>query len=413
MLSAFCRRLAAIALVFAFLFVLLAARPGSRAHSSVAKAGPAKSAQESKEVPTATDIRLTEPGWWPTKGSVDRREYVGAAECERCHSQISANQKSTLMAHALAVASPQSFPELSHGPLRFRIGAYDYELSQTASGGRYSVNDGSQSVSVPIGWIVGHGELGRTYIFQQNGSFFESRVSYYSKFGALDFTTGNPRSVPGRLQTALGRQLFPHEIASCLGCHSTAATTSNHFDASQLVPGVNCEACHGPGAEHVAAMNLQQGEQSATLIMNPARLTPVASVDYCGACHRTSVDVSLMGVSGILTLRFPAYRLERSRCWGSGDARLTCIACHDPHQPLQRDLASYDKNCLACHSVARNAVRGQEHPAAAHGGHSRICPVASKACVTCHMPQYTIPDMHATFTDHKIAIHRQGAPFAE
>jgi len=54
-------------------------------------------------------------------------------------------------------------------------------------------------------------------------------------------------------------------------------------------------------------------------------------VDYCGSCHRTWWDVTLDESPGLKSLRFQPYRLENSRCWGKGDARLTCVACHDPH----------------------------------------------------------------------------------
>lgn len=366
------------------------------------------------EVPSATEIRVLDPGWWPTKGSGKREEYVGSAACQACHREISERQQNTPMAHALTQAGPSAFDELSGGPVHFGIGPYNYELARTPAGAMFSVTGGSESISAPIAWIFGNGQFGRTYILQQGGSFFESRLSYYRQTHALDFTTGNPRAVPGSVATALGRRLLSNELPLCFGCHSTAATANDHFDPARLAPGVSCEACHGPGAQHIAAMNLAQGASSSTFIMNPARLEPVASVDYCGACHRTAVDVSLMKLSGILTLRFPAYRLERSRCWGAGDARLTCSACHDPHQALVRDPPAYDRNCLACHAGrggADTAHRPQVN--VVRGRNGRVCPVAQKNCVSCHMPQYTIPEMHTTFTDHKIAIHRPGAPFTE
>jgi Cytochrome c554 and c-prime len=217
-------------------------------------------------------------------------------------------------------------------------------------------------------------------------------------------------------------RMSPTESSFCFGCHATAASTGNHFDPKHLIPGISCEACHGPGAAHIAEISLGN-EQSPALIMNPARLGPVDSVDFCGACHRTSVDVALTGVTGILSLRFPAFRLQSSRCWGSGDARLTCIACHNPHQSLAPTAETYDNNRLSCHagkSVSEPITRGpgsgsapmvpQAKPESARGP---ACPVGQKACVTCHMPKYTIPEMHATFTDHKIAIHRRLKSFAD
>jgi formate-dependent nitrite reductase cytochrome c552 subunit len=146
--------------------------------------------------------------------------------------------------------------------------------------------------------------------------------------------------------------------------------------------------------------------QPATLIMNPAHLGPVDSVDFCGACHRTSVDVVLTGAKGIQTLRFPAYRLQRSRCWGKGDARITCIACHDPHLPLVTDVATYDRNCLNCHM--RSAASTPMHLQRA-----RACPVGQKNCVTCHMPKRDVQEMHGAFTDHRIAVYRPGAAFQD
>jgi hypothetical protein len=151
-------------------------------------------------------------------------------------------------------------------------------------------------------------------------------------------------------------------------------------------------------------MSLEPDARTSTLIFNPARLSPADSMDFCGACHRTSADVSLSFIAGIFNLRFPAYRLEQSRCWGNGDARLTCTACHDPHKPRVQDAAFYDKVCLGCHSPASDAHKDHAHAIG-------ICKVSKNDCVSCHMPKYTIPSMHTAFTDHKIAVH--GEQFVE
>src|SRR6266851_1593487 len=128
-------------------------------------------------------------------------------------------------------------------------------------------------------------------------------------------------------------------------------------------------------------------------------------LDFCGACHRTPVDVAafMPANMGIATLRFQPYRLERSLCWGQkGDARITCVACHDPHQPLVRNLAAYDAKCLKCH-----ASTGSSPSATLIAG----CTVGKKDCASCHMPKYEIPAVHAKFTDHYIRIVRPGTGF--
>ena len=43
------------------------------------------------------------------------------------------------------------------------------------------------------------------------------------------------------------------------------------------------------------------------LIMSPKHLDRAASVDFCGACHQTWVDVQMGDALGAATARFPAY----------------------------------------------------------------------------------------------------------
>jgi hypothetical protein len=364
----------------------------------------AESASSKRDkVSTATEIRVIDPGWWPTKGTPARDQYVGSETCGRCHQNKIETQKNTPMAHAVKPATADAFTNMPH-TMHFRAESYDYSLSQTATGAEYSTTNGQQSTSAPVSWVFGDRQFGDTFLYQQNGIYFESRVSYYRALNGLDLTTGRTQFRPNRIETALGRRMPPDEPPLCFGCHSTAASTDGVFHPDRMIPGVTCEACHGPGAQHVAQMSLEHDATTSTLIFNPARLSTTDSVDFCGACHRTSADVSLSFIAGIFNLRFPAYRLEQSRCWGNGEARLTCVACHDVHKPRVQDAAFYDKVCLGCHSPASD---GSKDPVHAIG----ICKTANHDCVSCHMPKYTIPSMHTAFTDHKIAVH--GDQFTE
>jgi len=360
----------------------------------------------SEATPMATEDRVELPGWWPTKGTPGREEFIGPAACSHCHADKAASQQATPMAHA-SMEAANSDVLRSHEKLSFQVGQYHYQIARTENGSMYSVGDGADSASAALTWAFGIGEVGQTYVYQRNGALYESRLSYYTNPQSLDFSPGHPRSLPTDLENALGRPVDPAEARLCFGCHTTASTTSNHFDPGRLIPGVTCEACHGPGVEHVVAMSTGQGGHGATFILNPIHLKPVASVEFCGACHRTKWDVAFAGIKGILTIRFAPYRLEKSRCWGDGgDRRLTCIACHDPHKALVVDAASYDQRCLSCHaSATEQHVTGK--PA------RRACPVSTKNCVTCHMPKYEIPGMHASFTDHRIRVAKKGAPFSD
>jgi len=361
-------------------------------------------AQQKVDTPMATDERLEAPGWWPTKRSASREDYVGTAECARCHSKMTASQLATPMAHASTPAATSGILR-EHEQISRRGVPYSYNITRTETGSTYSVSDGTNSISAPLLWAFGLGNKGQTYLYQRDGVFYESRMSFYKTLQGLDLTTGHAYKMPENLEEALGRAIDPDTLRRCFGCHTTASASNTGFDPTRLMPGVNCEACHGPGAKHVSLMDEEKTEQGRQAIFNPSRLSPVALVDFCGACHRTWNDVYEMDATGVANARFQPYRLENSRCWGEGDARLTCIACHDPHRQLVHEAGAYDQKCLACHPAAP-ARKARDHP-------GKACPTGKKDCVTCHMPRVAVPNMHAPFTDHRIRIARAGEPYPD
>jgi hypothetical protein len=196
----------------------------------------------------------------------------------------------------------------------------------------------------------------------------------------------------------------------CFACHTTASSAKSKLNTADAVPGVHCEACHGPGQEHVNLIMAGQIVQARKAIFNPTSLTPTSSIDFCGACHRTTMDVILREAEpGAYTIRFQPYRLEESRCWQTTkDARLTCTQCHDPHAPLVTDSRFYDQKCLSCHSLRKDAHR--DASSAARAVTAKTCPRATANCASCHMPKTNVPEMHSTFTDHFIRIVRPGEP---
>ena len=98
----------------------------------------------------------------------------------------------------------------------------------------------------PSRWAFGLGHKGQTYIYERDGGFYESHLSFYKSLQALDLTTGHDASDPDDLKSAMGRWLDGDEARRCFGCHTTASRIAGHFDTSHLTPGVQCESCHGP-----------------------------------------------------------------------------------------------------------------------------------------------------------------------
>jgi hypothetical protein len=356
----------------------------------------------------STQERLQEPGWWPRKSAPARSEYTGPAACAECHSDLAKTQRESAMARTSTTAG-KSFALISSDQKKFDVGSFHYQLLRSGESFSYSLSSGTQSVSEPLGWTFGTEKIGQTYVFEKNGTLHESAFSYFEGLHGFAQTPGIdlvplPATVNGTLKRGAGRPLERRTAEGCFTCHNTAAMTESKLDPNHLIPSVTCEACHGPGAKHVMAER-SGAEGAENLIFNPQQLGPIDSVDFCGSCHRTWWDVMLTEEVGVSTVLAVPYRLEKSRCWGTGDPRITCVACHDPHRPLVQDAAAYDQRCLRCH-VKNGSQPATDHPGAA-------CKVGSEKCVTCHMPKYEVQDMHYNFTDHMIRIAKPGPPFPD
>jgi hypothetical protein len=342
----------------------------------------------------ATAERLQQVRWWPTSPKPARAEFVGSSECASCHRRNVVSQQLTSMAQTASRAEAAAVLQ-TRQQLSFRDAGISYTLTRSGDRTLYTISDGVRTLTAPLAWAFGRGNVGQSYLFEQDGRFLESRVSYYDAIHGLDYTPKRALTAPpASLESAMGRPVDDAELRRCFGCHTTAPTTPAGFAPGQSIPGVTCEACHGPGRAHVAAME-RGGDRAraAKTIFNPHGLDAADSVDLCGACHATFWDVQLAGERGIAALRSQPFRLQSSRCW-TGDRRLACVACHDPHSALVRDAAFYDSRCLACHSAR------SPHDATP----VRTCRVATARCVTCHMPKYQVAEMHYSFTDHLIRV---------
>jgi hypothetical protein len=356
----------------------------------------------------STAEHIAKPGYWPTKVNRSTEEFVGSPVCAKCHTQIAKMQETTRMAQTLASASASESLR-SHPWMTFRSGRYVYEIRTSDAGSMYTLTDGDRTLSAPLVWAFGDGQVGQSYLFERAGRWFEARTSFFGSLNNLHFTPGRALASPRDLEEAMSRPVSSADVMRCFKCHATGVTSDRTVTTANLLLGISCEACHGPGAKHAAekqaeifAAGAAVYEEEDKLILNPGRLSANDSVDFCGACHSTWWDVRLSGNTGTDVLLSPPYRLVGSKCWGKGDARLTCIACHDPHAPRAHQAEFYDLKCLACHVAAGQT--SSDHP-------GRPCTVGVKECVSCHMPRIEVPNFHHEFTDHRIRIVRKGEPF--
>ncbi len=255
-------------------------------------------------------------------------------------------------------------------------------------------------------YFVGSGHRGRTFLYQQQGLWFELPINFYTRRNAWDMAphySGSPR-MPAPLPVDAG----------CLHCHSTGVTAAdgsarNAFPGTLFAQGgIGCSACHGDPTQHLAT-------QGRGPITNPARLAPERRDSACIQCHLEG-DAVVYRPGRSLAQFVPGDRLSdlalyfvrasqaaggaratsqweallQSACKrASGDA-LTCTTCHSPHSdpaPAQR-VAFYRARCLSCHNDPKLAQT--HHP-------------EQPSCAACHMPARNTTDIsHEQVTDHNI-----------
>jgi hypothetical protein len=293
-------------------------------------------------------------------------------DCAPCHPAQTRAFAQAGMTRALAR------PSQSTADLATQLGPYSYRISHAT----YTVSDGKDTLRIPLDWAFGQGTTGQTYVYQRDGHWYESRVSYYSALHGLDLTIGMQDITPHNLSEAAGRLASLSESTRCFDCHATGVAKSG---LSHMIPGVQCERCHGPTQAHLAA-NAPMRKLAA--------MTTEEMSDFCGQCHRTWSDIAAHGPRGIQNIRFQPHRLAGSKCYDAADNRIRCTACHDPHRAVDTSPAAYDAKCLACHA-------------------QKPCRVAAKHCSTCHMPKLDLPGAHKKFTDHRIRVVKADEPYPD
>jgi hypothetical protein len=379
----------------------------------------------------ATTDYVSQSRFWPTQTKYVREEFAGTEACANCHLAIVREQRQTSMARTAMRAGDADI--LKGNPqLSFTHGSYQYAIQIAGNESVYAVSDGRQSQSAPLVWAFGTNRVAQSYLFKKkkDGEFHEARVTYFLSLSALDFTPGRALDSAQDVDDAMDREVSRAEVSRCFSCHTTASGTGASFDEAKLMPGVGCEACHGPARGHVDEIEGVPVESSAVVlhqqneplkVFNPKTLTPEESVDFCGSCHGSYWDVNLSGSTGVGNARFQPYRLEQSKCWNKDDARLTCVACHDPHTEVDTDDGDYDHVCLSCHVLKPTKASVKLKPAALEGDPvtqeqthpGPACPVARKNCTSCHMPRVYVPAMHYSFPDHRIRIVQDGEGFPD
>ncbi len=338
----------------------------------------------------------------------DPSPYVGSARCGECHPAQWSEQSSR---HARTFARNPDLAryDLPDGP---RPDADDptithdlrHENGRVIMTTRDATRD--RALEAVADYAMGSGDRGMTLVGRdKSGQPRELRLSYYDGPTGWARTIGHPPR-PADRDHYLGSPRSPEAMRRCLECHTThhRAGADPEFGPESADRGIGCERCHGPGGNHVLAV------EAGLVADDPAIGRPSAAnaeqiTTLCGQCHRPA-DGPMLAPDNPLGVRFQAATLPRSRCYTEGRGRFDCVTCHDPHRDAETSPAHYEARCLACHGATPPAP-GSEFAAMAAGLDRLACPVNPAGdCIRCHMPTVGGTIAPLTFTDHHIRVHK-------
>jgi hypothetical protein len=371
------------------------------------------------------------------KQSPPTSDYVGSAECARCHREIYNSYKQTGMGRSISGVTPEWLSNhQTSGSVVDKNSHLKFEVS-TAAGklvqSEYELESSDQQIlrdTREISWIIGAGENGFGGLLREGDYLFQAPMSFYSKVQRWELSPGYEL-----VNAGFSRPI----MAGCISCHSGRPNTlpdgNGHFARSPFSElAIGCENCHGPGLAHVVAAQMGQGPYDGhdRSIVNPASLSPALANDICMSCHQIGdvrvlqpgKDFQSFRPGGALDdtmsiLLVPPrresppeqdllehyYSMTLSKCYRGSGQRLRCISCHDPHvEPSSLEAPEYfRKKCLTCHNEKSCTVplqtRKHQQPA--------------DDCAGCHMKKRDVREIsHSSITNHRI-LARPNEPFPD
>ncbi len=328
-------------------------------------------------------------------------ELAGSVSCRECHPAFyslweSSNHGRTVRPYSSEVVGPFASPaEVDAGGERYVVDPRAGTVRQVGEGGAelevaYAVGgrdvlylltplERGRLQVLPVAWDVGE------------EAWFDTTAS------AVRHTGEGP--VEGALPWTDRALTFN---TACRDCHVSHGTTwydaaTDSYETSWAEPGISCEACHGPAAEHVRVCLAAGEEDPADLAIRRFGDLDHAQVNAaCGACHARAVPLTGHFQPGdaffdhfdLVTLEHPDHHPDGrdlgenytltswmlSPCVANGE--LDCLHCHTASGRF-RHAEQPDRACEPCHADRIAEVEAHSHhPCGASGGR----------CIDCHMP---------------------------
>jgi tetratricopeptide (TPR) repeat protein len=340
--------------------------------------------------------------------------------CANCHREIAENYARTGMGRAFFKPVPSNVLEDYTKPTYYHALSNSYYSMVTRNGQyfqrRWQLDSANKEINVEelkIDYVMGSGNHARSYLHRtERGMLIELPLGWYPD-GGWGMVPGSGTEHPQTRRFVSYKCMFCHNAYPAIPAGNDAPGSDPVF-AGDLPEGIDCQRCHGPGAEHVRTAG-------RAAIVNPAKLSPERRMEVCMQCHLETTSGRLPAVlqnfdRGAFTYipgqplerfsisfdhapntghdaKFEAvssvYRLRQSRCFLESAGKLECATCHDPHKIPRGQEARrhYSSVCQTCHDSSK-------HP-------NQLA--ANSDCVVCHMPKRRVDDApRVIMTDHLI-----------
>ncbi len=344
-------------------------------------------------------------------------EYVGSLRCKDCHWEKYDTWKNTL--HSKFMQAPDGrtilgdFERKNKLIVRVtdkspRLAGKETTVTMFTRGGKHYVNaigNDWQSHDYEISYVIGVGKRQNYLTEFPNGEIHVLPVEWDVKKQSWVNNGGLKDNYPGDGEF-WGDQARIWQI-KCGGCHVTGIKINYDkekasFDTGWADMGIGCEACHGPGSNHVKAAS-EYFDHEKDNIVNPAKLTWRLKAMVCGQCHNwgTSIQTVSPHNEGLphnyaypygFTAGEPLYLYyveekneekkhhQQYNEWSESEhakAGVMCTNCHEVHQKEDVEFSMTkmipDNLCMSCHTTLQRR--------AAHRIHT------FGSCVSCHMPE--------------------------
>jgi hypothetical protein len=241
--------------------------------------------------------------------------------------------------------------------------------------------------------VIGSGRKGQTYLFWQGNNLFQLPVSYYTETNSWCNSPGFPNVFKFNRPIPL----------NCLECHATFAKSNGVVDGKEdyepasIIYGIDCERCHGGGADHVSWHLEHKEDKIGRYIVNTAKMDRQVRVDGCALCHsgfrkaiqppfnfqfgdtlaKFSTGSPISHKADTLDVHGNQYGLmAASQCYIKS-ATMDCSSCHNVHRNEYNQPKLYSARCMNCHGD-KEAVHCSFKPTAGM--------VLEDNCIDCHMP---------------------------